>query len=361
MNSFNFLPHYNSPDNQNRSDILIVADSLVKKELVNSVCDRLNTNADLLYIDTSRATRSGVVKRHLSYFILAIKSLFMSQNYKNVIFWQQFIGLYWSTLTFLRHGSDGVTILLPLIYKSRKGILGKVYRSCFSFSLAKPALKLAVCHSSDELKYYRQTFPLSKNKIFFMHYGQSSKATDGDRRKFALDTGNYIFSGGTSNRDFAVLVSAATKMKLDFIIACTQYDIRGIQIPDNVKIFHDAYGEKFHALMHASRAVVLTLKNPNISSGQIVLLKAMEMGKPIVATMSAGIRDYVDESCAYLIEPGNAEQVQIALTHVINNPKDAEQRAAKARERYYEKYTLQKFALNIANLIAEHIKTNSSD
>lgn len=352
MGKLTFLPHYNSKTNRNKSNVLIVADSKVNKDFVNELCDKLNTNADLLYIDTSRSTRASVVRRHLSYFILGIKALSMGHNYNHIIFWQQFIGLYWSSLIFLKRSSSSSAILLPLIYKARKGVLGTAYRSFFSFSLSSQALTAAVCHSSEELKYYKKTFPKSRDKIFFIHYGQSSETKDPGR--FPAERFDYFFSGGTSNRDYKSVASVAKKKNYNFIFACTHNDIRLVNIPKNIRILYDAYGDKFNALIRSARAVVLTLENPHISSGQIVLLKSMAMKKPIVATKSAGTLDYVDDTCAYLIEPHNEEQLQVALTHIIENPQEAEIFAAKANKRYREKYSIQQFASSIADLITNH-------
>ena len=353
MRSLRFLPHYNnSQGNHNKVDVLIVADSVVSHAFVDELCNRLYTNADLLYIDTSRSTRTGVAKRHLSYFILAIKALLIRHKYKKIIFWQQFIGLYWSTFSFLSNGSSVVAVLLPMIYKARKRVLGKLYKLFFSFALSKPALTAAVCHSSEELKYYKKTFPKSRNKIFFIHYGQGPKTEDTGMSP--SENFDYFFSGGTSNRDYSILVSVAAKMKYSFVFACTWNDIKGVKIPRNVMVFHDAYGDKFDVLIRSARAVVLTLENPYISSGQIVLLKSMAMKKPIVATKSAGTLDYVDDTCAYLIEPHNEEQLQVALTRIIENPQEAEIRAAKANKRYHEKYSIQKFAFHLSELMTKN-------
>jgi len=54
---------------------------------------------------------------------------------------------------------------------------------------------------------------------------------------------------------------------------------------------------------------------------------------------------------SFLIEPGNSEQLQAALTQIIENKKEAEHRSARAYKRYHQKYSIQEFASNIANLI----------
>jgi len=344
----NYLSNYNQND-YNSSKLLIVADCRVEQSLVNVLCDKLNTNADLLYIDSSRETRKKALERHFSYLILAIQAMLIGHKYENIIFWQQFIGLYWSFYPFKSRVKFNA-LLTPLIYKSRKGILGQLYRLFFGFCLSNSVLKGAICHSSDELKYYQTVFPDCKNKIFFIPYGITSEVRV--RQNLISEENSYFFAGGTSNRDYSTLMYAAAKLKqFNFVVACTKRDIKGIEVPDNVKVLHDAYGEKFDLLIKSSLAVVLTLENPNISSGQIVLLKAMEMEKPIIVTKCAGITDYIDEDCAFLVNTNDPEDLRKVLELIISNPEEANVRAKRAQERYRERFTVQKFASLLAELI----------
>ena len=353
-----FLAHYNCQTNRNSSRLLIAADCMVNQEFVNVLCDRLNTNADLLYISTSRKTPKSVVAlpRHLSYLIIAKKTLSIEDRYENIIFWQQFIGLYWSLLSYLKIRKKIVTFLLSLIYKPRKGIIGKIFKLFFSFSLSNPDLRGAICYSSEEQKYYQRIFPNCKSKIFFIPYGQRQSFKTKSRNIPISTVSLYFFSGGTSNRDYSTLMSVATKIKYNFVICCTRKDISEMDIPDNVRVFYDAYGEKFNSLMESSYAVVLTLENPYISSGQIVLFKAMEMGKPIVATTSGGIMDYVDETCAFLVKPKNVKKLQEVLKFIVQNPKVAQDRAIRAKKKYQENFTIRRFASSVAEVMSKVTK-----
>lgn len=349
-----FLAHYNLSEVATRTKLLIVADCRVNRDFINILSERLNTNADLLYLDTSRKTGKSTLARHFSYFILAIHALSIGDKYNTILFWQQFIGLYWGYLSRIKGEIHRNVFLTPLIYKSRKGMTGKIYKLFFNLSLSNPAIKGAICYSSTELKYYRRIFAKNRDKVFFILYGQSSKTRD---KNVAISVEKpYLFSGGTSNRDYRTLLSAAKKIKYIFIIACTQRDIKGLKIPDNVRVFHNAYGEKFDSLMRSSYAVVLPLKDANISSGQIVLLKAMEMGKPIVTTRSAGTIDYVGETCAFLVEPQNIENLQRVLNFVVENPEEAKDRALRAKKKYQESFTIQRFAFSIAEVITQNMR-----
>lgn len=346
-----FLIHYNYQINSSPSKLLMIADCKVNQGFVNVLCNRLNTNADLLYIDTSRETRKNVVARHFSYLILAKQAFLIENKYDNIVFWQQFIGLYWTLFSYPKRGTKIRTFLLPLIYKSRKGIIGKLYRLLFSFTLSNSVLRGAICYSSKELKYYQGIFSKCKSKIFFVPYGQVSEIKS---KSIAIAAEiPYFFSGGTSNRDYSTLMSVALKIKYNFVVACTRKDVAGMNVPDNIRIFYDAYGEKFDLLMKSSYAVVLTLKNPDISSGQIVLLKAMEIGKPIVATRSAGTQDYVDETCAFLVEPQNTEELQRVLKFIIENPEEAQNRTIRAKRKYQENFTIRRFASSVAEAMSK--------
>lgn len=349
-----FLAHYNLSEVATRTKLLIVADCRVNGDLINILSERLNTNVDLLYLDTSRKTGKSTLARHFSYFILAIHALSIGDKYNNILFWQQFIGLYWGYLSRIKGEIHTSIFLTPLIYRSRKGIIGKMYKLFFTFSLSNPAIKGAICYSSTELKYYQKVFVKNRDKVFFIPYGQSSKIRD--KNTVTLQRNPYLFSGGTSNRDYRTLLSAAEKIKYTFVIACTQRDIKELSIPDNVQVFHDAYGEEFDSLMRFSYGVILSLKDTNISSGQIVLLKAMETGKPIVATRSAGTINYVDETCAFLVEPRNVEDLQRALRFIIENPEKAQDKAMRAKKKYQRSFTAQRFASSMAEVITQKMR-----
>jgi len=265
-----FLVHYNSICKQKPLDLLIVADCLLNRTFVNALCERLNSNADLFYIDTSRKTRTPILIRHASYFILALKVFFLEKEYKIIIFWQQFIGLYYGLLSYLKKTERPNAFLMPFIFKQRKGALGKIHKLLFSLALRCSAIRAVICHSSCEMMYYQRIFSRNRNKIYFIPYGQSSE--NEDNNKHLLADKPYFFSGGTSNRDYVTLASAAAKTKYYFIIACTQTDIKGLNMPSNFKVIHDAYRKKFDSLVKECLAVIIPLKDPNISSGQIFLL-----------------------------------------------------------------------------------------
>jgi colanic acid/amylovoran biosynthesis glycosyltransferase len=49
----------------------------------------------------------------------------------------------------------------------------------------------------------------------------------------------------------------------------------------------------------------------------IVIMEAFAMGRPVIATRIAGIPELVDETCGWLIEPGDAAGLAGAIAEVI--------------------------------------------
>jgi len=347
---------YNALVNHSSYKLLIVADCRVNEDFIDALSNRINLQADLMYIDTSRDTKTPVLLRHFSYLALAFNAILKAKAYKVILFWQQFIGLYYSFISILLIKRTPA-FFMPFIFKSRKGALGTIYKALIKLALQNNVIKGVICHSSVELKYLRKLFFRNKDKIHFILYGQSLDYENHRNNASNISMEKpYFFSGGTSNRDYIALITVAEEMNFPFVIACTRRDIGGIKITRNVKVYHDAYGKKFDALLKESLAVILIFIDPNISSGQIVLLKAMQMRKPIIITYSAGSADYVDERCAFLVGHNNPHQLRKVLEYVISNPQEAERRAINAYMRYKQEFTVGQFALRVADLIAKNLK-----
>jgi len=80
---------------------------------------------------------------------------------------------------------------------------------------------------------------------------------------------------------------------------------------------------------------------PSLTEGlPIVLLEAMQAAVPIVASSVGGIPEVLEGGrCGLLVKPGCCESLVAGLTHVMQNPKDAEARAHSARRRVLENYS----------------------
>jgi colanic acid/amylovoran biosynthesis glycosyltransferase len=87
-------------------------------------------------------------------------------------------------------------------------------------------------------------------------------------------------------------------------------EIRKLGAEHNVQLYGWASNPEVRRLITDARALLL----PSYAEGlPIVLMEALALGRPVITTAIAGIPELVDESCGWLIEPGNHDQLVQAL------------------------------------------------
>jgi glycosyltransferase involved in cell wall biosynthesis len=86
----------------------------------------------------------------------------------------------------------------------------------------------------------------------------------------------------------------------------------------------------------------------------IVLLEAMGKGKPVIATNIGGpLEILVDGETGYLTRPGDDKGLADRITSLLNNSGDQTRMGQRAKERLYEKYTMQINIRKIESLYGE--------
>jgi len=99
------------------------------------------------------------------------------------------------------------------------------------------------------------------------------------------EPGDYVFSGGYTNRDYDVLIAAATILaEVPLVLACAAANRLPAEVPSNVRIIRDSPKTEFHRLMAAARLVVQPLRDDVGSSSQIVALAAVQTAKCVLYT-----------------------------------------------------------------------------
>jgi glycosyltransferase involved in cell wall biosynthesis len=71
------------------------------------------------------------------------------------------------------------------------------------------------------------------------------------------------------------------------------------------------------------------------------MLQAMFAGCPVIGTQAGGIPDIViDRETGLLVPPDNPQRLSEAILKIIQEPEDAEKRAARARQYVWENHTI---------------------
>jgi len=304
-------------------------------------------------VEKWRNLATKTIYMYIPYLQTAAKSFSKAKKYDLIFSWSPNPALLLAFFARLLSVKFPPIVSMMFIIPTHKSRLLSKLRLWFTnFSLAK--IHTAICFSTNEVTCYDKLFPRHKNKFLFTALG----GLPTDLRKLNnKNIEDYIFSGGTSNRDYKTLLKAIEGTNLCLKIIGKRVNFKDLNFArnlPNIELLEDIYGQDFVQMMYNSKIVVLPLLNPDISSGQEVLIKAMELGKPIIATNVAGIIDYVipDYDCI-LVPPQDNDQLRYQILELLSNLDKARILGENARKSYLEKFTFESFMKRVISLLAD--------
>lgn len=181
-------------------------------------------------------------------------------------------------------------------------------------------------NSSAEVGFLARRFGISKEKLRFV-----PMYTTIDRPERSPHNEGYVLSIGRTLRDWDVLLRAAPHFEAPLRLVVGRNDRLPEPLPPNAEIFRDVPLEAGRDWMRRAAIVVIPLLPAERSTGQVVLFEAMALGKPIVATRTAGTADYIrDGENGLLVSPGDAGGLADAINRLLENPTLADRLASSA-------------------------------
>ena len=124
--------------------------------------------------------------------------------------------------------------------------------------------------------------------------------------------------------------------------------IVGIKFPDNVDLYLDIPYSKYIDLLRCSSIVAIPLKKLSKSTGQVVFLEAMALGKPVIATETTGTVDYiVNGDNGRLVPPGSSIALRGAILEYLNDSEPFRLMAKRALEQIVEFHSFDSYAKSI--------------
>lgn len=283
--------------------------------------------------------------RIIWYFLFPLYILFSHKKYAKIIAWQQFYGLnvaFFSRLLHLKKVNE--LYVLTFIYKRKEGLVGSLYHRYMDYIVNSKYVDKFICFSKEEVAYYNAIFNVTKKEKFvFIPLGL----------KFTwrgeIRDDEYIFTTGRSNRDYCFLINVLKETSYKTIIVCDTLSANGVM--NNVRIYDQCYGDEMLKRMASSHVVVIPLKSVDISSGQLVALQAMALGKPIICTKSNGLADYVIHEKTGLIVNNTKEEWMVALERIYTDKKFYKELSRNARAIFLQKFTEEEMYKNIALIV----------
>lgn len=216
-----------------------------------------------------------------------------------------------------------------------------------------------ICFSSFEVDRYKKEFPRHAEKLTFVPVGADPTFLDlaeESRRVSENPPMTYIFSGGTTNRDYVTLMKAMQQfpdIKARIIARSNNYpgDWPNLEFMENV------YGPVFERSIYDAAVVVMPLFDLCFSSGQLTLLIAMELGKPIIASDVPGVRDYITAGHdGVLVPAGDPGALASELKRLLDDPGERKRLGDNARVTHQTRYTQEMSQMAILREVKEVVR-----
>lgn len=204
-------------------------------------------------------------------------------------------------------------------------------------------------NSSAELKTLGQRFSAPPEKLVYvpMHTNvlEPSRVATND---------GFVLAAGRSLRDFDTLLAALPLVHVPVVIICGKNDLTHCSLPDNVTILREVSHDEYMRTMRSCAAVVIPLLPTERSTGQVVMLEAMALGKPVVATTSPGTDDFlIDGETGWSVAAGDASALAHAMNDVLADPDRADAMAQAALDLVSREATIETHAARKLEAIAK--------
>lgn len=230
--------------------------------------------------------------------------------------------------------------------------------TCHNIATRRPRFYLRFLHVGTAVRRFEclsraqagilLSYGIPKEKVRLLHWHVDAKFFRPDP---TIPVKRQICSAGMAYRDYQTLIAATRKLAVHVRIAADspwykqRLDIEGTHLPDNVDVGSCDNYAALRRVYAESLFVVVPLYDVPFSAGYTVMLEAMAMGKPVIATHTQQVDDFiVDGVTGYHVPPGDADALREKITELLDDPEKAAQMGANARLAVERHYTLAHYA-----------------
>jgi hypothetical protein len=156
---------------------------------------------------------------------------------------------------------------------------------------------------------------------------------DGGVAESDVADGEYVFSGGYTNRDYDLLLRAMSGVDAPLVIVASAMNkIDESALSDTTKVHCDLPEADFERLLAKARVVVLALKSQGDGCGQSVLLRVLRNGKPLIMTRHESVVAYVGPDYPGLVPFDDEIAMKAAIRRVLGDDAFRQQLASEIQD-----------------------------
>lgn len=174
--------------------------------------------------------------------------------------------------------------------------------------------------SSMERALYAEQLEIPQERIDMIHWAANPLPVD--VRLGRPMPGRYLCAIGSQGRDYDTLMKAMRMLpNIQLVVVAHAENVQHLDIPPNVTVRTSIPLSDVANIIEHSEFMVLPLAHGQVPCGHVTLVSAFHQGKPVVATDSAGVMDYLDaHSRGLLCEARNPDALKAAIQTLWEDP-----------------------------------------
>jgi glycosyltransferase involved in cell wall biosynthesis len=175
-----------------------------------------------------------------------------------------------------------------------------------------------VVSSHMEIELYSNYFNIPATQFDFVRWGVNYPEFENTP---PVHNGDYISAVGGNARDYLTFIDTMRDLPdIPAIVVVRPHNLKGLQIPDNVKVLTNIPMDAAYSVIANSRLMVLPLAGNAIPCGHVTIVVAMYLGIPSVVTDSSGVDDYIIEGkTGLLCDPASKKSMSQAILKIWND------------------------------------------
>jgi glycosyltransferase involved in cell wall biosynthesis len=211
------------------------------------------------------------------------------------------------------------------------------------------SINIVFVSARDEVITYCERFDLNRKCVRFLPFH-----TNIIEPRLIIERDSFVLSAGRSGRDYRTLIEASKVVPMEVVIISDEFSIKGLHISPNIRLYVNIGYTKYLALLKKCNFVVLPLHSLGKSTGQVVMLEAMALGKPVIATNTVGTKDYIlDGVNGLLVPPYDVGAMENAIKILLNNKSLCDRLAVAALDDVRKYHSFDYYVSNIISVAKE--------
>lgn len=165
-----------------------------------------------------------------------------------------------------------------------------------------------------------------------------------------------MLSLGRSNRDFDFLVDVFKREEMagETLVVLSDTWKPSVKLPDNVVHKSDVVGEEAQLYLANCKVNIVPIDNPNVCSGDTVLLHGMQYERPTVITSPSTLAEmYIDDGINGLCLTKNIESFAASLESLLKDKQQMDKLGANARQKFLDCYSREAMGRAIGRALVE--------